>query len=79
MTAPQHLTITGPEDILGYVPHSLGYWPSRSLVAMTMQGKRLGATLRVDLPVPDPAAYGKTSPAPWPATCWPTTPPTAPC
>jgi hypothetical protein len=50
MTAPQHLTITGPEDILGYVPHSLGYWPSRSLVAMTMQGKRLGATLRVDLP-----------------------------
>lgn len=53
MTAPQHLTITGPEDILGYVPHSLGYWPSRSLVAMTMQGKRLGATLRVDLPVPE--------------------------
>ncbi|MBT2555780.1 DUF4192 domain-containing protein [Arthrobacter sp. ISL-5] len=51
MTAPQHLIITGPEDILGYVPHSLGYWPSRSLVAMTMQGKRLGATLRVDLPV----------------------------
>jgi hypothetical protein len=51
MTAPQHLTITGPEDILGYVPHSLGYWPSRSLVAMTMQGKRLGATLRVDLPL----------------------------
>jgi hypothetical protein len=50
MTAPQHLTITGPEDILGYVPHSLGYWPSRSLVAMTTQGKRLGATLRVDLP-----------------------------
>jgi hypothetical protein len=50
MTAPQHLTITGPDDILGYVPHSLGYWPSRSLVAMTTQGKRLGATLRVDLP-----------------------------
>lgn len=50
MTAPQHLTINGPEDILGYVPHTLGYWPSRSLVAMTMQGKRLGATLRVDLP-----------------------------
>jgi hypothetical protein len=38
------------EDILGYIPHSLGYWPSQSLVAMTMQGKRLGATLRVDLP-----------------------------
>jgi Domain of unknown function (DUF4192) len=50
MTAPEHLTISGPEDILGYIPHSLGYWPSDSLVAMTMQGKRLGATLRVDLP-----------------------------
>lgn len=50
MTAPEHLKITGPEDILGFIPHSLGYWPTRSLVAMTMQGKRLGATLRVDLP-----------------------------
>jgi hypothetical protein len=50
MTAPEHLKITGPEDILGFIPHSLGYWPENSLVAMTMQGKRLGATLRVDLP-----------------------------
>ena len=50
MTAPDHLKITGPEDVLGFIPHSLGYWPSHSLVAMTMQGKRLGATLRVDLP-----------------------------
>ena len=50
MTAPDHLKITGPEDILGFIPHSLGYWPTNSLVAMTMQGKRLGATLRVDLP-----------------------------
>lgn len=50
MTTPQHLKITGPEDVLGYIPHSLGYWPVNSLVAMTMQGKRLGATLRVDLP-----------------------------
>jgi hypothetical protein len=50
MTARDHLKITGPEDILGFIPHSLGYWPSHSLVAMTMQGKRLGATLRVDLP-----------------------------
>lgn len=50
MTAPEHLIITGPEDILGFIPHSLGYWPARSVVAMTLQGKRLGATLRVDLP-----------------------------
>lgn len=47
---PERLTISGPEDILGFIPHSLGYWPANSLVAMTMQGKRLGATLRVDLP-----------------------------
>ena len=53
MTAPDHLRITGPEDILGFIPHSLGYWPASSLVAMTMQGKRLGATLRVDLPDPE--------------------------
>jgi hypothetical protein len=52
MTAPDHLRITGPEDVLGFIPHSLGYWPENSLVAMSMQGKRLGATLRVDLPVP---------------------------
>ncbi|MDQ0078135.1 DUF4192 family protein [Arthrobacter oryzae] len=50
MTPPERLIITGPEDILGFIPHSLGYWPANSLVAMTMQGKRLGATLRVDLP-----------------------------
>ncbi|MCU1519818.1 MAG: hypothetical protein JWN19_203, partial [Arthrobacter sp.] len=35
MTAPDHLKITGPEDVLGFIPHSLGYWPSRSLVALT--------------------------------------------
>lgn len=59
MNAPEHLIISGPEDILGYVPHTLGYWPSRSLVAMTMQGKRLGATLRVDLPEGEPTRRGR--------------------
>ncbi|HJV99152.1 MAG TPA: DUF4192 domain-containing protein [Arthrobacter sp.] len=53
MTPPEHLTVQGPEDILGFIPHSLGYWPADSLVAMTLQGKRLGATLRLDLPGPD--------------------------
>lgn len=70
MTAPDHLRITGPEDILGFIPHSLGYWPARSLVAMTVQGKRLGATLRVDLPgdggspdwsgTPGPAGFARS-------------------
>ncbi|SDT18667.1 protein of unknown function [Pseudarthrobacter equi] len=53
MTAPDRLTVTGPADILGFIPHSLGYWPSDSLVAMTMHGRQLGATLRLDLPAPE--------------------------
>lgn len=50
MKTSASITVSGPEDILGYVPHSLGYWPQESLVAVTLQGKRVGATLRVDLP-----------------------------
>ncbi|UKA51497.1 DUF4192 domain-containing protein [Arthrobacter sp. FW305-123] len=50
MTSNRTLSIHQPEDILGYIPHMLGYWPEDSLVAITMQGKTLGATLRVDLP-----------------------------
>jgi hypothetical protein len=64
MKPPEHLTVRGPEDILGFIPHSLGYWPADSLVAMTMHGKRLGATLRLDLPGPgtlaDPRDYART-------------------
>ena len=90
MTAPDHLKITGPEDILGFIPHSLGYWPASSLVAMTMQGKRLGATLRVDLPDPESARGRRVLPGrqalpvPWrpiwrpttrrTARCWPSSP-----
>ena len=59
MTLPEHLTVKGPEDILGFIPHSLGYWPADSLVAMTLQGKRLGATLRLDLPGPEVLADPK--------------------
>jgi Domain of unknown function (DUF4192) len=64
MKPSEHLTVRGPEDVLGFIPHSLGYWPSDSLVAMTMQGTRLGATLRLDLPGPetlaDPRDYVRT-------------------
>ncbi|HEY9355468.1 MAG TPA: DUF4192 domain-containing protein, partial [Arthrobacter sp.] len=59
MTPPEHLTVHCPEDILGFIPHSLGYWPADSLVAMTLQGKRLGATLRLDLPGPEVLADPK--------------------
>ncbi|MFJ4284511.1 DUF4192 domain-containing protein [Paenarthrobacter nicotinovorans] len=57
MTTNRTLSIHQPEDILGYIPHMLGYWPEDSLVAITMQGKVLGATLRVDLPVLSPADW----------------------
>jgi hypothetical protein len=64
MKPPEHLTVRAPEDILGFIPHTLGYWPADSLVAMTMQGRRLGATLRLDLPGPetlaDPRDYART-------------------
>lgn len=50
MTTEERMTISRPEDILGFIPHALGYSPKESLVAMTMHGKSLGATLRVDLP-----------------------------
>lgn len=64
MTAPDRLVISGPEDILGFIPHSLGYWPESSLVAITMHGNRLGATLRLDLPGPQvlaaPAKFIRT-------------------
>ncbi|MEW1947625.1 DUF4192 domain-containing protein [Pseudarthrobacter sp902506025] len=63
MTASERLTVRGPEDILGFIPHSLGYWPVSSLVAMTLHGTRLGATLRLDLPGRDiqaaPAGFAR--------------------
>ncbi len=50
MTTEQRLSISTGEDMLSYIPHALGYWPTRSLVALTMAGRTIGATLRVDLP-----------------------------
>lgn len=64
MTASERLIVRGPEDILGFIPHSLGYWPASSLVAMTLHGTSLGATLRLDLPGPQTqagsAAFART-------------------
>lgn len=51
MTADNHVTVSRPEDILGFIPHVLGHWPKQSLVAVTLRGQTLGATLRVDLPL----------------------------
>ncbi|WP_026552851.1 DUF4192 domain-containing protein [Arthrobacter sp. H20] len=45
--------VTSAADILSYIPHTLGFQPRESLVLLTMCGKRVGATLRVDLPEDD--------------------------
>ncbi|NKX49477.1 DUF4192 family protein [Arthrobacter deserti] len=37
-------------DILGYVPHALGFIPTESAVLLPLAGRRVGATLRLDLP-----------------------------
>lgn len=49
---PQDLPfrVTSAADILSYILHTLGFQPAESLVLLTMCGKRVGATLRVDLP-----------------------------
>lgn len=49
------LSVSSPADVLSYIPHALGFTPVESLVVMTTAGKRLGATLRVDLPRKKPA------------------------
>lgn len=47
---PEPFPVSGPVDILAFIPHSLGFVPQESMVLMTMDSARLGATLRLDLP-----------------------------
>ncbi|ALV40044.1 hypothetical protein AU252_01755 [Pseudarthrobacter sulfonivorans] len=50
------LHITTPADLVSLIGHSLGYWPHESLVCISLQKNRMGATLRLDLPTtPDHA------------------------
>ena len=44
------LTIKTPADVLSFIGHTLGFWPHESLVCITLDTNRVGATLRVDLP-----------------------------
>jgi hypothetical protein len=44
------LTIKTPADVLSFVGHTLGFWPHESLVCISLDANRVGATLRVDLP-----------------------------
>jgi hypothetical protein len=44
------LIIKTPADVLSLIGHTLGFWPQESLVCITLDANRVGATLRVDLP-----------------------------
>ncbi|MBP2412045.1 hypothetical protein JOF48_000844 [Arthrobacter stackebrandtii] len=44
------IRISSPADAISYMGHSLGYWPKDSLVCVALDGKKLGPTLRVNLP-----------------------------
>jgi hypothetical protein len=44
------LCIREPEDILAFIPHTMGEWPNESLVAVTVGAGSVGVTVRVDLP-----------------------------
>ena len=55
------IKFTDPADILAFIPHTLGQTPTESFVAMTVQGNKLGATLRVEAPfAQDPVGYAQT-------------------
>jgi hypothetical protein len=51
-------TIKSPADLLSFIGHTLGFWPHESLVCVTVDTDRLGATLRVDLPMHDGGELG---------------------
>lgn len=55
------IRISSPADILGFIPHTLGFAPRESFVFLTLQGNTLGATLRVDAPLfGDPVGFARS-------------------
>ncbi|CAN7572656.1 DUF4192 domain-containing protein [Arthrobacter sp. LjRoot78] len=54
------IRISSPADILGFIPHALGFAPKESFVFLTLRGNTLGATLRVDAPLfGDPVGFAR--------------------
>ncbi|HEX4430600.1 MAG TPA: DUF4192 domain-containing protein [Frankiaceae bacterium] len=50
---PQNrLRLSSPEQVLAAVPYLLGFTPSRSLVVLSLRGKQVGLTMRLDLDTP---------------------------
>lgn len=48
----EKLSIKTPDDFIALMGHSLGFWPQESLVCVILDDRRIGATLRVNLPAP---------------------------
>ena len=46
----EKISVSAGEDLLAFIPHMVGYWPENSIVCIGMHGKRLRATMRLDLP-----------------------------
>ncbi|WP_207346396.1 DUF4192 domain-containing protein [Arthrobacter sp. E3] len=46
----EKISVSAGEDLLAFIPHIVGYWPVNSIVCIGMKGKRLRATMRLDLP-----------------------------
>ena len=51
MTTSIHLN--GPADVLAVLPYQLGFYPRRSLIAVSLRGTRMGLVQRIDLPPPE--------------------------
>ncbi|WP_028275345.1 DUF4192 domain-containing protein [Arthrobacter sp. I3] len=55
------IRISSPADILGFIPHALGFAPRESFVFLTLRENTLGATLRVDAPqFGDPVGFARS-------------------
>ncbi|MHA7176113.1 DUF4192 domain-containing protein [Arthrobacter sp. Sr24] len=57
---PEKIKVSAGEDLLAFIPHMVGYWPEASIVCIAMKGKKLRATMRLDLP-PDDATSRETA------------------
>src|ERR687893_1342327 len=51
--SPTRVRLTDPSELIAAVPHLLGFHPRDSLVVISLDGRRLGMTLRADLVDPE--------------------------
>lgn len=47
------IRLTGPADVLAVLPYQLGFHPRDCLVAVSLNGTRMGLVQRIDLPPPE--------------------------